>query len=236
MPRAARAPGSGVRPLYAIYCLLAFTLLALSALTANLFVPGLRARRRIAAGCARAFLRSAGIALSVDGAERLPAGPCVVVANHASYLDGVVACAALPPRFAFVIKKEMVRVPLAGLMLRRLGSEFVERSDRQKGAVDARRVLKTAASGQSLVFFPEGTFDTNAQIGKFHRGAFATAARLQLPIVAVAIHGTREALPPDSILMRRKPIRFEILAVLHGDEARTTSRTLIGQALGEPLA
>ena len=47
--------------------------------------------------------------------QHLPAGPCVVVANHASYLDGVVLKAALPARFSFVIKKEVARVPLAGL-------------------------------------------------------------------------------------------------------------------------
>ena len=82
----------------------------------------------------------------------------MVVANHASYLDGVVMTAALPPRFGFVIKREMNNVPGAGLLLRRLGSEFVERFNRQKGATDARRVLRTAASGHSLMFFPEGTF------------------------------------------------------------------------------
>ena len=93
------------------------------------------------------------------GCDAMPRDPCVVVANHASYIDGIVAMAALPPDFTFVIKKEMVRVPLASLLLRRLGSAFVERFDRHKGASDARRVWKLAATGQSLVFFPEGTFD-----------------------------------------------------------------------------
>ncbi len=222
--------------MYTAYCLLAFTLVAVSALALNLLVPGLRARRTLTAKFARAFFRISGIALSVHGAERLPSVPCVIVANHASYLDGVVACAALPPDFAFVIKKEMVRMPLAGLLLRRLGSEFVERYDRRQSASDARRVLKTAAGGQSLVFFPEGTIDATPQIGKFQRGAFATAARSGMPIVAVAIHGTRAVLAPDSRLMRRKPIRFEILAILHGSEARTQSRALIAEAVGEPLA
>ena len=63
--------------------------------------------------CRAPFLRLAGIPLRVEGSERLPQAPCVVVANHASYIDGIVAAAALPPDFAFVIKKEMVRVPLA---------------------------------------------------------------------------------------------------------------------------
>jgi len=51
----------------------------------------------------------------VSGQSRLPKGtPYVLVANHASYLDGVVMTAALPPRFGFVIKREMNDVPGAG--------------------------------------------------------------------------------------------------------------------------
>jgi 1-acyl-sn-glycerol-3-phosphate acyltransferase len=227
---------TAVYPLYFAYCAAAFVLLGLTVLGVNLFLPNLRRRRLVAGAASRAFLRAAGIPFTVEGLDRLPDVPCVVVANHASYIDGLVAAAALPPDFAFVIKKEMVRVPLASLLLRRLGSQFVERFDRHKGGVDARRVLKLAATGQSLVFFPEGTFDETRQIGKFLGGAFATAARSEMPVVAVAIHGTREVLPPGGISIHRRPIRVEILAVMGAADAKLRCRELIARAVGEPLA
>jgi 1-acyl-sn-glycerol-3-phosphate acyltransferase len=213
-----------------------FTALGLTVLGVNLFLPGLRWRRLVAGVFARAFLRAAGIPFAVEGLNLLPQVPCVIVANHASYIDGLVAAAALPPDFAFVIKKEMVRVPLAGLLLRRLGSQFVERFNRHKGGVDARRVLKLAATGQSLVFFPEGTFNEIRQVGKFLGGAFTTAARSDMPVVAVAIHGTRAVLPPGSLGIRRSAIRVEILEVLTASDAKQRSRELIARAVGEPLA
>ena len=213
-----------------------FTAFGLTVLTVNLFLPSLRRRRLVAGVFSRAFLRAAGIPFAVEGLDRLPQAPCVVVANHASYIDGLVAAAALPPDFAFVIKKEMVRVPLAGLLLRRLGSQFVERFNRHKGGVDARRVLKLAATGQSLVFFPEGTFTQAAQIGKFLGGAFTTAERSDMPVVAVAIHGTRAVLPPGGVGIRRSAIRVEILEVLTANDAKQRSRELIASAVGEPLA
>jgi 1-acyl-sn-glycerol-3-phosphate acyltransferase len=148
----------------------------------------------------------------------------------------LVAAAALPPDFAFVIKKEMVRVPLASLLLRRLGSQFVERFDRHKGAADARRVLKLAATGQSLVFFPEGTFTEIRQIGRFLGGAFTTAARSDMPVVAMAIHGTRDVMPPGALRIHPRPIRVEILEVLDAHDARQRSREMIAHAVGEPLA
>ena len=221
---------------YAVYCLGWFTLLGLGALVINLFVPNLRGRRWVAGAAANWFFRGAGIRLTVEGLELLPAEPCVVVANHASYIDGIVAAAALPPRFAFVIKKEMVRVPLASLLLRRVGSQFVDRFDRHKGASDARRVWKIAKTGQSLVFFPEGTFDGTRRIGRFLGGAFATAERSGMPVVAVAIHGTRDLLPPGSVMVRRGAVRFEILGVLDAQGARQRSREWIARAVGEPLA
>ena len=221
---------------YVAYCLVSFTVMGLAVLAINLFLPNLRHRRVVAGTGGRAFLWVCGIPFKVEGLERLPKTPCVVVANHASYIDAIAIVAALPPDFAFVIKKEMVRVPLASLLLRRLGSQFVERFDRHKGATDARRVLKLAAAGQSLMFFPEGTFDETRQIGKFLGGAFATAARAQIPVVAVAIHGTRDVMPPGGLSIHRLPIKVEVLTVLAADEARLKSRELIAQAVGDPLA
>src|SRR6202167_3294513 len=225
-----------VRPLYSAYCIALFTVLGLTVLVINLFLPSLRRRRSVAGVFSRAFLRGAGIPFAVDGLNRLPQVPCVVVANHASYIDGLVAAAALPPDFAFVIKKEMVRVPLAGLLLRRLGSQFVERFNRHKGGVDARRVLKLAATGQSLVFFPEGTFNEVRQIGKFLGGAFTTAVRSEMPVVAVAIHGTRAVLPPGGVAVHPLRIRVEMIEVVAASDARQGSRELIALAVGDPLA
>ena len=221
--------------IYGGYCLTLFTVLVMTVLLIDVFLPGPRRRRLVAGAFSRGFLRAAGIPFTVEGRERLPHGPCVVVANHASYMDGIIAIAALPPDFAFVIKREMVKVPLASLLLRRLGSEFVERFDRQRGAADARRVQRVAATGQSLVFFPEGTFDQRRAIRSFLGGAFATAIRSKIPVVAVAIHGTRELLPPGGLMIYRRPVRVQILEVLDAQCARHRSRELIAQAVGEPL-
>src|SRR6202035_119587 len=119
---------------YVAYCLVSFTILGLTVLAINMFVPSLRQRRVVAGTMGRVFLWLSGIPFRVEGLERLPKTPCVVVANHASYIDAIAICAALPPDFAFVIRKEMMRAPLAGLLLRRLGAQFVERFDRHKGA------------------------------------------------------------------------------------------------------
>jgi 1-acyl-sn-glycerol-3-phosphate acyltransferase len=231
------------RVAYALYCAVAFLALGLAALLATLVLPGVYRRRAAARAVARAFLWLAGMPLTVRGLERLAPGQCIVVANHASYLDGLVFTAALPARFSFVIKREMSAVPLAGLFLRRIGSEFVERFDRNRGAADARRVLRNAANGHSLVFFPEGTFTRTPGLLKFHTGAFVTAARAGCPVIPAVVRGTRATLPPSGGLPRPGRIEVDILPPTEVDpqpgEAasaalRDRAREAILLALGEP--
>lgn len=184
-------------------------------------LPGVARRRALARAGARGLLRLAGMPLRVTGTEHVPPGACIVVANHASYLDGVVLAAALPPDFAFVIKREAARLPLVGLMLRRLRSHFVDRFDSRTGGADAGRMIKLAQRGHPIGIFPEGTFIAEPGLRQFRRGAFITACRAELPVVPVAIRGTRRALGAHSWLPRRGPLEVEILPPL-----RATGRTL----------
>ncbi len=232
-----------LRLAYALYATAVFLLVGLTASLAALLLPGLDRRRRAARTLARTFLWAAGMKLTVRALDRLPRGQCVIVANHASYLDGLVFTAALPPRFGFVIKREMAAVPLAGWFLHRIGSEFVERFDRKRGAADALRVLRNAANGHSLVFFPEGTFTADPGLLKFHAGAFTTATRAGCPIVPAVVRGTRAALSPRGNLPRPVGIEVQILPPIPpppGARAhsapllRARAREAILATLGEP--
>src|SRR6195256_5004309 len=200
-----------IRFAYGIYAIALFLVLASCAFLATLLLPRVQYRRAAARAAARAFLWMAGMPLTVKSLERLPQGQCVVVSNHVSYIDGVVFTAVLPPRFGFIIKREMNSVPLIGLFLRRIGSEFVERFNRHRGASDARRVLRNAVGGKSLMFFPEGTFTRTPGLLKFHSGAFITAARVGCPVVPATVKGTRVTLSPNGGLPRPGRIVVEIL-------------------------
>jgi 1-acyl-sn-glycerol-3-phosphate acyltransferase len=243
LQQAGLLPWGPLRLAYALYAIGLFLLLGLSTLILVLFVPGVRRRRSIARFMSRTFFALSAMPLSVTGIERLPEGQCVVVSNHASYLDGVVFTAALPARFAFVIKREMNDVPLAGLLLRRLGSHFVERFNRHRGAADTRRVMRDAINGNSLAFFPEGTFTHTPGVLKFHTGAFTTALRAGCPVVPATVRGTRAALSPKGALPRPGRIEVRILAPIspQADVAEDTALELRDQAraailsdLGEP--
>jgi 1-acyl-sn-glycerol-3-phosphate acyltransferase len=227
---------------YGVCALAVFSLILLLAAVLALVVPRLRWRRAITQQFARLALAVLGVRLAVDGLDRLPAGSCVVVANHGSYLDGVVMKAALPPRFSFVIKREAASMPLVGLLLRRIGAEFVDRHSDGGRRRDAMRVLRRAEAGHALVFFPEGTFDGTPGLKRFHAGAFVAATRGGMPVVAAVIHGARRALPNGALIVRPGRVRVEILGAIalpaeerHAVERlRRESRRRILARLDEP--
>jgi 1-acyl-sn-glycerol-3-phosphate acyltransferase len=226
---------------YGICALAIFTLLFVLATVLALVVPRMEWRRRLTHRLARLALPILGIRLVVDGTDRLPEGSCVVVANHASYLDGVVMKAALPPRFSFVIKREAASMPVAGFLLKRIGSEFVDRHSESGRRRDAMRVLRRAEAGHALVFFPEGTFDEVPGLKRFHVGAFAAAVRGAIPVVPVVIHGARRALPNGAVIVRPGRVRVEILEPIapaaadpDADDLRRAARAAILSRLDEP--
>ena len=81
--------------------------MAFAGLLILFILPGLTRRRRFVRALARVALQLAGMPVELRGQTELPT-PCILVANHCSYIDGVVLTATLPPTFSFVIKREDV--------------------------------------------------------------------------------------------------------------------------------
>ena len=201
-----------------MYAILVFALCVLFSLFVAVLVPGLERRRRLVASAARASFLLSGVRPDIMGLNNLPEQACVVVANHASYLDGILLKGFLPARFSFVIKGEMRNVPIAHFLMRRSGARFVERFMSSESARDARQIVKAARSGESLGFFPEGTFLEERGVGRFRAGAFMAAIKGGMPVVPIAISGTREMLGAGRALPRPTPIRIDILEPILPDD------------------
>lgn len=231
----------GYSLIYGLRAWLAIVLFTLPSMLVVIILPGRDWRRRAAHWSARALFRLLGVRLSVTGLRNLP-DTCIVAANHASYLDGIILTAALPPRFGFVIKREITKVPLVGWMLHRLGSEFVERFDQQGARKDAARIVQRAAEGRCLGVFPEGTFVAQSGLRPFHLGGFMAATRGGLPVVPIAIRGARHILPAHRWWPRQGDLAVEVMpsiqpAARNGDAARKLRDEVRAEVLkrcGEP--
>lgn len=193
---------------------------------------------------ARALIKLTGTKCQVKGTENLPAqnAPCIFVANHSSYLDGlvIVAVTGLPCRF--VAKSELLNNPFTRIFLTKLGTEFVERFDVEKSVVDAKKLAVDSDDNQPLVVFPEGTLFRMAGLHPFHMGAFVAAANSGVPIIPITLCGTRSKLRGNSLFPRRGDISVTIGHPLHPQgsdwntalQLRAKSRAEILCHCGEP--
>jgi acyl carrier protein len=149
------------------------------------------------------------------------ATPHVIVANHASYADGILLAAALAEPHRFVAKAELARTPVLGRFLRGLRTVFIERFAAEQSRAEVGRIREALADGDSVVLFPEGTFTAARGLRAFHLGAFEAAVAAGAPVIPLAISGTRSLLRDGQWLPRRAPLRLTggaLLSAREGEE------------------
>lgn len=211
-------PGRVLRTVYRVYAS-AITLVVIFILFCPFIIiaPTLALRREIGRLCVRAALAAIFVPFRVRGLEHLPQDACVVVCNHASYLDGIVLTAALPRRFTFMVKDDAARWPYVGLVIKRMGVRFINRTSKREGAIQTRALIRDLSAGMSLAVFAEGTFRREPGLLAFQKGAFAIAAKAGAPVIPAAIRGTRHVLGGDNRLIHWSPIEVEFMPALQAD-------------------
>jgi fatty-acyl-CoA synthase len=201
--------------------------------------PGIQ--RTVRVWC-RIILGLAGCRVRVQGLENLgETMPAVLAANHASYLDTVVFLATLPVDFRFVAKRELLRWPLVGMVIRKVGHLTVERGEPLRSTADAQRATAMLAQGVSLLFFPEGTFRRESGLLPFRLGAFKAAVETGYAVVPIGLAGTREVLPAETWLPKPGTITVTVGCPLHPTghgwqdmvRLRDATRAQIASLMGE---
>ncbi|AFM18009.1 acyl-CoA synthetase (AMP-forming)/AMP-acid ligase II [Mycolicibacterium chubuense NBB4] len=210
VPSMRRARRAAAALAFAAYAWVVYVVLAALVLLQLPLVPRLRWRWSIACRTVRLLARLTGTSVSVHGLDQLPQGPAIVVANHPSWLDGLALATVVPPSFRFVAGEVLEHERLIGFVLERLGAVFVERYEREHGVADSDKVVALVREGRSLVVFPEGHLARAPGLRPFHMGAFVAAAQSGVPIVPVAIRGTREMLRPEHHFPRRGSVAIAV--------------------------
>jgi len=217
LPLLRRGWRRAARDAYVVRFALALALSVAWAWPAVVLLPGRSRRWRVARAAARGFLGAAGIGLRVerDGDAAVAAPPGhgeILLANHQSYLDGLVLVAVLEEPVRFVVKRELAASRVARPFLDALDVLYVERFERAASIGAAREVGEALAAGSRLAFFPEGTFHRMPGLLPFQLGAFDAAVASGARLWPVVIAGTREVLRGDEWYPRRHDVEVRFLA------------------------
>jgi 1-acyl-sn-glycerol-3-phosphate acyltransferase len=126
-----------------------------------------------------------------------PRRPYVVVANHESYAD-IFLISRLPWEMKWLSKEAIFRIPVMGWMMRMAGDIPVKRGSAASRAQSLAGIRDRLDKKVSVMIMPEGTRSRTGELLPFHDGAFRVAIERQLPILPIAVAGTRGCMAPDS--------------------------------------
>src|SRR5437868_12092596 len=145
------------------------------------------------------ILWAAGVKIRIHGMETLKLGePHIFASNHVSWFD-VPALAKILPRYKFVAKAELFKVPIFGNGMRAVGMIEIQRENRKAafGAYDL--AAERIRSGNSVVVFPEGTRGRAYPLRPFKQGPCVLAIAARVPIVPIIVDATIEIMPKASL-------------------------------------
>ena len=150
----------------------------------------------------KAILRAAGVTMRIHGAENVPRNEArVYVANHVSWFD-VFALASYLPRYRFIAKKELFKLPIFGAAIRSTAAIEIDRGNRKAAFQAYETAARDVKEGLSVVVYPEGTRGRTYELRPFKKGPFVLAIAAHVPIVPTIIHGTIEIQPKGSFRIR----------------------------------
>jgi 1-acyl-sn-glycerol-3-phosphate acyltransferase len=177
----------------------------------------------VARAWARVLLGVSAVRVHVEGLEHIDrAGSYVFIANHLSYMDTPVALANIPVQFRFLAKRGLFKIPFLGNHLSRAGHVPVPRMD-PRAAVKTMSLAAEIIQQKkiSLLIFPEGGRSRDGSLGPFREGGVYIALKAGVPIVPLAIIGTRDVLPFGASIVMPGNVTLRILPPIH-----TTGRSL----------
>jgi len=160
---------------------------------------------------AKTILFICGVKLEVAGVENIRKDlPRIYMSNHQSYFDIFALLAGLPVDFKFILKKELMKIPIMGTAMKSAGYISLDREDSRKAIVSVNMAADRIRNGASVLIFPEGTRSEDGVVGEFKKGGFHLALKSGCEIVPVAIIKSRNVVPKGSLKVNRGTIYFRI--------------------------
>jgi 1-acyl-sn-glycerol-3-phosphate acyltransferase len=150
---------------------------------------------------ARVMLLISGARVSIVGKEKIEKGRAyVIISNHQSVFDILAIVTSLGIQYRWIIKKEVLKIPLFGHALYASRNVFVDRSNNEKARESIRKGLDRLPPGVSIMFFAEGTRSPDGHLLDFKKGGFAVALERKYPVLPVTVNGSRKVLPKGSVV------------------------------------
>ncbi|MBN1533590.1 MAG: 1-acyl-sn-glycerol-3-phosphate acyltransferase [Spirochaetes bacterium] len=180
---------------------------------------------------ARVMLLVSGVRVSITGREHIKEGTSyVVISNHQSLYDIIALVTTLGIQYRWMIKQELLKVPIFGYALYASRNIFVDRSNNERARESIARGVARLPKGVSVLVFAEGTRSSDGGLRDFKKGGFVIALEKHFPILPVTVNGSRRILPKGAVSFRSGRIQVVVGEPIEtGDYHRDSMDSLIAR-------
>lgn len=169
-----------------------------------------------------------GVKVKVSGLENLKGkGPYIFMSNHQGSYDIFALLGHLPFQFKWLAKKELFSIPFFGWTMAAAGYISVDRKGTRETVEAMNEAARKIREGMSVVIFPEGSRSQNGTIQPFKKGGFTLAIKSKVPIVPIAIHGSRTIMPKDRLKISPGEIRIQLGSPIETEKFSLKDRELL---------
>jgi 1-acyl-sn-glycerol-3-phosphate acyltransferase len=151
------------------------------------------------------------VKVKVEGMEHLHGkGPYIFMSNHQGYYDVFTLLGHLPYQFKWLVKKELFSIPFLGWTMAAVGYIRVDRGGTRDTVEAMNEAAQNIRDGMSVVIFPEGSRSPDGSIQPFKKGGFTLAIKSKVPIIPIAISGSRDVMPKNKFTATSGEIRMRV--------------------------
>jgi len=151
------------------------------------------------------------VRVKIEGMEQLNGkGPYIFMSNHQGSYDIFALLGHLPYQFKWLAKKELFSIPFFGWTMAAAGYIRIDREGTRETVEAMNDAAQKIRDGMSVVIFPEGSRSPDGSIQPFKKGGFTLAIKSGVPIVPIAISGSRDIMPKDKLTAASGEIRIRM--------------------------
>lgn len=160
---------------------------------------------------AKIILWVSGVKLQVNGRDHIDKDSAYIfMVNHQSYYDIFAVLAGIPADFKFILKQELMKIPLLGQAVKMAGYIGIDRSEPKKAVESINSAAEKIRNGASVLIYPEGTRNADGRVQPLKKGGFHLALKSGCDIIPVSITNSHKIVPKGERRIHRGTIIMNI--------------------------
>ena len=227
-----------IRTVFVWFCIVTFGLIfGVFAILAYPFDPKGRLGHHCAKMWGKLCVFANGVRVKMEGLDNLRKGsPCIFMSNHQGSYDIFSLLGYIPFQFKWLAKKELFSIPVLGWGMSAVGYISLDRAGTRETVEAMNRAAQKIQQGMSVVIFPEGSRSPDGCIQPFKKGGFTLAIKSKVPIVPIAIAGSRQIIPKGKMTVNPGNIRIRIGQPIETERCSMKDRNSLMERVREAIS